>query len=60
VEKAWHGSEHEGPSEEKLLSIRLLGAPEVSIEERTLRFGTKKAPALLCYLVAEGGIQGRS
>jgi DNA-binding SARP family transcriptional activator len=38
-----------------MLSIKLLGPPEVSIEGRPLRFGTKKALALLCYLVAEGG-----
>ena len=41
---------------EKLLSLRLLGAPEVSFEEgRLLRFGTKKSLALLCYLATEGG-----
>jgi DNA-binding SARP family transcriptional activator len=39
-----------------MLSIRLLGPPEVSIEEgHPLRFGTKKSLALLCYLAAEGG-----
>jgi DNA-binding SARP family transcriptional activator len=38
-----------------MLSIRLLGPPEVSIEGRPLRFGTKKSLALLCYLAAEGG-----
>jgi two-component SAPR family response regulator len=44
------------PVEQKQLSIRLLGAPEVSIEEgHPLRFGTKKSLALLCYLAAEGG-----
>jgi DNA-binding SARP family transcriptional activator len=41
-------------SEDKPLSIRLLGPPEASIEGRPLRFGTKKAVALLCYLAAEG------
>src|SRR3954468_15483296 len=42
--------------EEKLLGIRLLGAPEVSFgEQPPLRFGTKKRLALLCYLAAEGG-----
>jgi DNA-binding SARP family transcriptional activator len=42
--------------QETQLSIKLLGPPEVSIEEgRPLRFGTKKSLALLCYLVAEGG-----
>jgi DNA-binding SARP family transcriptional activator/tetratricopeptide (TPR) repeat protein len=37
-----------------MLSIRLLGPPEVSVEGRPLRFGTKKSLALLCYLAAEG------
>ncbi len=32
----------------------MLGPPEVSIEGRPLRFGIKKALALLCYLAAEG------
>ena len=41
--------------EEKLLSIRLLGPPEVSFEGRSLRFGRKKVLALLCYLAADGG-----
>ncbi|HEX2180841.1 MAG TPA: AAA family ATPase, partial [Rubrobacteraceae bacterium] len=40
--------------EEKPLSIRLLGRPEASLWGRALRFGTKKALALLCYLAAEG------
>jgi DNA-binding SARP family transcriptional activator len=41
---------------ERRLSLRLLGSPEVSIEEgRPFRFGTKKRLALLCYLAAEGG-----
>ena len=53
--KAWHGSEDEGPRRRKAAGIRLLGSPEVSIEGRLLRFGTKKALALLCYLAAEGG-----
>src|SRR4029453_13420525 len=43
----------------KMLSIRLLGPPEASIEGRPLRFGTKKAPPLLWYLVAEGGRHSR-
>jgi DNA-binding SARP family transcriptional activator len=42
-----------------MLSIRLLGPPEVSIEGRPLRFGTKKSLALLCYLAAEGGRHSR-
>ena len=41
-------------SEEKPLSIRLLGAPEANLRGRGLRFGTKKALVLLCYLAAEG------
>src|SRR4051795_12214222 len=42
--------------EEKRLSIRLLGPPEVSFgEQPPLRFGTKKRLALLCYLATEGG-----
>jgi DNA-binding SARP family transcriptional activator len=36
------------------LSIRLLGPPEASLCGRGLRFGTKKALALLCYLATEG------
>lgn len=40
--------------EEKRLSIRLLGSPEISFGERPLRFGTKKRLALLCYLAAQG------
>jgi DNA-binding SARP family transcriptional activator len=48
------------PGEEKPLNIRLLGAPEVSIEEgHPLRFGTKKSLALLCYLAVEGGRRPR-
>ena len=34
-------------------------APEVSVEGRTLRFGRKKALALLCYLAVEGGKRPR-
>jgi DNA-binding SARP family transcriptional activator len=45
--------------EEKPLSIRLLGPPEVSFEGRGLRFGRKKVLALLCYLAAEGGKRPR-
>jgi hypothetical protein len=36
-------------SEEKLLSIELLGTPKASFEGRTLHLPTKKALALLCY-----------
>jgi DNA-binding SARP family transcriptional activator len=45
----------EAPPEDKRLSIRLLGPPEASLQGRPLRFGIKKALALLCYLAAEGG-----
>ena len=38
-----------------LLSVRLLGPPEISFEGRGLKFGRKKALALLCYLATEGG-----
>ena len=41
--------------EQKRLSLRLLGPPEVSLQELSLRFGIKKQLALLCYLAAEGG-----
>ena len=44
---------------EKLLSIRLLGPPEVSFKGRGLRFGRKEALTLLCYLAAEGGKRPR-
>jgi DNA-binding SARP family transcriptional activator/tetratricopeptide (TPR) repeat protein len=39
--------------------ISLLGHPEVSFGGQTLRFGIKKALALLCYLAAEGGSHPR-
>jgi DNA-binding SARP family transcriptional activator len=41
--------------QKRLLSLRLLGAPEASLKGHPpLRFGRKKALALLCYLAAEG------
>jgi DNA-binding SARP family transcriptional activator/tetratricopeptide (TPR) repeat protein len=43
----------------QLLSVRLLGSPEVSFGRRGLRFGRKKALALLCYLAADGGKHSR-
>jgi DNA-binding SARP family transcriptional activator len=46
-------------SEEKPLSIRVLGLPEVSFEGRRLRFGRKKVLALLCYLATEGRKRSR-
>jgi hypothetical protein len=45
--------------EEKPLSIRLLGPPEVGFEGRRPRFGRKKVLALLCYLAADGGNRPR-
>ncbi len=45
--------------EEKLLSVRLLGPPEVSFKGRGLRFGRKEALTLLCYIAAEGGKRPR-
>jgi DNA-binding SARP family transcriptional activator/tetratricopeptide (TPR) repeat protein len=45
--------------EEKLLRINLLGPPEASFKDRPLRFRTKKAFALLCYLATEGGRRSR-
>src|SRR5918997_2239537 len=53
VEKAYPGEKTKVP-EGKPLSIRLLGPPEATLRGRGLRFGTKKALALLCYLAAEG------
>jgi hypothetical protein len=53
--KRGKGVETKIPGEEKPLSIRLLGLPEVSIEGRPRGFVTKKSLALLCYLAAEGG-----
>jgi DNA-binding SARP family transcriptional activator/tetratricopeptide (TPR) repeat protein len=37
------------------LTIRLLGSPEVMVGQRPLAFPTRKALALLVYLVVEGG-----
>ena len=53
MRKRCTGEKTKGP-EEKLLSISLLGPPKVSLEGRGVRFGRKKALALLCYLAAEG------
>src|SRR5215213_6714736 len=46
--------------ETKPLSIGLLGSPEVSFEGRVIRFGRKKALALLCYLASKGVQRPRS
>src|ERR687889_529891 len=54
--QAWYGRVKTEAQEDKLLSIRLLGPPEVSFgEQPPLRLGTKKRLALLCYLATEGG-----
>jgi DNA-binding SARP family transcriptional activator len=53
VEKAYPGEKTKVP-EGKPLSIRLLGTPEATLWGWRLRFGTRKALALLCYLAAEG------
>jgi DNA-binding SARP family transcriptional activator len=42
-----------------LLTIRLLGNPEVTVGQQTLTFRTRKVLALLIYLVAEGGTHSR-
>ena len=41
------------------LQVSLLGTPEVKHSERTLAFSTRKALALLVYLVTEGGMHPR-
>jgi DNA-binding SARP family transcriptional activator len=41
------------------LQLSLLGVPEVSHGERTLTFPTRKALALLVYLIVEGGTHSR-
>src|SRR5215471_4009325 len=41
------------------LQVSLLGVPEVSHGERTLTFPTRKALALLVYLIVEGGTHSR-
>src|SRR5919112_1527669 len=54
--QACYGRVKTEAQEEKRLSIRLLGPPEVSFgEQPPLRLGTKKRLALLCYLATEGG-----
>src|ERR671921_368237 len=54
--QACYGRVKTEAQEDKLLSIRLLGPPEVSFGEHPpLRLGTKKRLALLCYLATEGG-----
>jgi Bacterial transcriptional activator domain len=50
---------HGGSPGKARLSVRLLGPPEVSFEGQDLRFGRKKALALLCYLAAQGGKRSR-
>jgi DNA-binding SARP family transcriptional activator len=41
------------------LQVSLLGTPEVKHGEQTLTFFTRKALALLAYLVTEGGMHPR-
>jgi DNA-binding SARP family transcriptional activator len=41
------------------LTLKLLGAPEVSLGGQVLAFPTRKALALLAYLVVEGQTQAR-
>src|SRR5919112_1002476 len=54
--QACYGRVKTEAQEDKRLSIRLLGPPEVSFgEQPPLRLGTKKRLALLCYLATEGG-----
>src|SRR5260370_16690934 len=43
-----------------LLSLAVLGPPEVYHEGRRLTFGLRKAQALLLYLGVEGGLHSRS
>ena len=53
--KAWRVRFETEAPEDKRLSLRLLGPPEVSLEGLPVRFRIKKELALLCYLAAEGG-----
>ncbi|HEX6302796.1 MAG TPA: BTAD domain-containing putative transcriptional regulator, partial [Anaerolineales bacterium] len=41
------------------LNMRLLGPPEITIDQRPLSFRTRKVLALLVYLVVEGGMVSR-
>ena len=41
------------------LRVALLGAPEIDLDGKVLTFPTRKAFALLSYLVVEGGVQPR-
>jgi DNA-binding SARP family transcriptional activator len=41
------------------LTIRLLGGPEITVGGQPLSFRTRKALAVLVYLVVEGGMQSR-
>src|SRR5512143_3592532 len=45
--------------EMRVLSLALLGAPEVRHDGRLLRFATRKALALLAYLAVGGGAHPR-
>ncbi len=41
------------------LTMRLLGSPEITVNQRSLSFRTRKALALLIYLVIERGMHSR-
>jgi DNA-binding SARP family transcriptional activator/predicted ATPase len=41
------------------LTIRLLGSPEITVDQRPLSFRTRKVLALLIYLVTERGMHSR-
>jgi DNA-binding SARP family transcriptional activator/tetratricopeptide (TPR) repeat protein len=41
------------------LTVRLLGSPEITVNQRSLSFRTRKALALLIYLVIERGMHSR-
>jgi DNA-binding SARP family transcriptional activator len=42
------------------LTLRLFGVPEIRLDSRLLHFPTRKAQALLIYLVVEGGLHSRA
>lgn len=43
----------------KTIRFRFLGPPQISLQDQLLAFPTRKAVALLVYLVAEGGVHQR-
>jgi DNA-binding SARP family transcriptional activator len=42
-----------------LLTMRLLGSPEITVGGQPVSFRTRKVLALLVYLVVEGGMYSR-